>query len=73
MVLHVALQHPAGGDRLAQRGDGTLYIEARKSAERWTFRVLRLVPDDGAPIDLRTPQERTGEPDATAEGDAVDA
>ena len=22
MVLHVALQHPAGGDRLAQRGDG---------------------------------------------------
>ena len=55
------------------RGGGTLYIEARKSAERWTFRVLRLVPDDGAPIDLRTPQERTGEPDATAEGDAVDA
>lgn len=42
------------------RGAGTLYVEARKSAGRWAFRVLMLVPDDGAEIDLRTPEERAG-------------
>ena len=42
------------------RGRGTLYVEARKSGGRWTFRVLTLVPDDGAEIDLRTPEERSG-------------
>ena len=55
------------------RGSGTLHIEARKSGGRWTFRELRLVPDDGPPIDLRTPEERTGERDETGEDDAVEA
>lgn len=40
------------------RGSGTLYVEARKSAGRWSFRVLTLVPDDGGEsIDLRSADE----------------
>ena len=53
------------------RGGGTLYIEARKSAGRWTFRVLTLAPDTGAEIDLRTPEEGAGDPAHAGEGDAV--
>ena len=54
------------------RGRGTLHVEARKHAGRWTFEWLELVPDDGAPIDLRTPDERAAgdaREDREAEGD----
>jgi hypothetical protein len=47
------------------RGGGKLYVEARKSAGRWTFEVLTLVPDgDAEPIDLRDDAERRAAPHA---------
>jgi hypothetical protein len=34
------------------RGEGKLYVEATKRADRWEFELLELAPENGERVDL---------------------
>ena len=69
----VEIQSRAYIGRFNFKGSDQQKLVGTLSGGRWTFRELPLVPDDGPPIDLPTPEERTGERDETGEDDAVEA
>jgi hypothetical protein len=51
------------------RGEGTLYVEARKREGRWHFIVLSFAPDGGEPIDLLDDAERGSDDPIRADDD----